>query len=76
MIPGPHVTAIKTSEVMRRAASLLELIADKTPDSDIAATAAELRVRALWIERARHDPGLSTERQLGVAIVEDVEGRP
>jgi hypothetical protein len=36
--------------------------------------AAQLTLRARWIQVARQDGGLSEERRLGVAAIEDVEG--
>lgn len=37
--------------------------------------AAELVVRAAWVEGARRDSGSSIERRLAVAAIEDVEQR-
>ena len=57
----------KTSELMRTAAALLEVNA-LTIDHQVA---AELRVRARWIEVARTDVGVSEERRRGIAAIED-----
>ncbi|HXJ21500.1 MAG TPA: hypothetical protein VMT03_14825 [Polyangia bacterium] len=35
--------------------------------------AFELRVRARWIEGARQDEGVSQDRRMGIAAIEDVE---
>ncbi len=58
---------LDTSELLRVAASLLEGC-NLTIDHQ---AAAELRVRARWIEVARHDEGVSEERRLGVAAIQD-----
>lgn len=63
---APFAT-MKTSELLRRAASQLE-VSPLTIDHQIA---AELRVRARWIEVARHDTGVPQERRLAVASIED-----
>lgn len=66
---------LPTSALLRRAAS--ELVASE-PDHPArrkhAEIARELWVRALWIERARADEGVSDERRRGVAAIEDVGG--
>lgn len=74
--PPVPVHRMKTSEVMRRCASLLSMFADHGRDSDLLAAANELQLRARWIEVARHDEAVSEERRLGVAAIEDCEGRP
>lgn len=63
----PEVARLKTSEVMRRAASELDAV-DRV-------LASELRLRAMWIEVARQDGSVSEERRKGVAAIEDGEGR-
>jgi len=61
----PSYADMRTSELIRLAASHLgPTLAERQ-------LAAELRVRAGWIEVARHDPGVSQERRLGVAAIED-----
>lgn len=65
----PHFAdprGLRTSELLRRAAS--ELSASDE-------LAQELRVRAIWIERARADEAVSDERRRGVAAIEDAGDR-
>ena len=57
----------KTSELLRYAAGLLRA-GDLTIEHQVA---DELDARAIWIEVARHDTGVSQERRLGVAAIED-----
>ena len=59
--------ALRTSELLRRAAS--ELAANVE-------LSQELRVRAVWIEHARTDEGVSDERRRGVAAIEDAADTP
>lgn len=66
----PEVANLKTSEVMRRAASELDAFTQRLGVEE-RAVGNELRVRARWIEVARNDPGVSEERRLGVAAIED-----
>jgi hypothetical protein len=73
--PPVPVHRMKTSEVMRRCADLLRMVADNSRDSDILASADELALRARWIEVARTDAGVTEERRLAIAAVEDAEGR-
>jgi len=73
--PASPFASLKTSEVMLRASSLLDVVADKDPASDIRALANELRLRARWIEVARHDTGVSQERRLAIAAIEDAPRR-
>ncbi len=66
--PHPiHPRGLRTSELLRRAAS--ELVASDE-------LAQELRVRAIWIERARADEAVSHERRRGVAAIEDAGEDP
>jgi hypothetical protein len=68
--PRPAVADLRTSEVLRRAAALLDPL---TLEARI--IAAELRTRAAWIEGARHDPGVSEERRKAIAALEAGEER-
>ncbi len=66
--PGPvHPRELRTSELLRRAA--FELAASDE-------LAEELRIRAIWIERARTDEAVSDERRRGVAAIEDAGDDP
>jgi hypothetical protein len=65
--PFADPRALRTSELLRRAAS--ELAANVE-------LSQELRVRAVWIERARTDEGVSDERRRGVAAIEDAADTP
>jgi hypothetical protein len=62
-----HPRGLRTSELLRRAAS--ELAASDE-------LAQELRVRAIWIERARRDKAVSDARRRGVAAIEDAGDDP
>jgi len=71
---------MRTSETLRTAASWLDGAAEhcgyKQRDREqLVELAAELRVRAIWIERARTDEGVSEERRRGIAAIEDAESR-
>ena len=57
---------LKTSELLREAAGRM--------GDD--ALAFELRVRARWIEGARADEGVSHDRRMAIAAIEDVEVQP
>jgi hypothetical protein len=61
-------TKLRTSELLRTAASRLD--AGSRDDQQVA---FELRVRARWIEGARADEGVSHDRRMGIAAIEDVE---
>ncbi len=65
---------LRTSELLRRAASELTTGSGGQPERpDRTELARELQVRALWIERARTDEGVSDEQRRGVATIEDVD---
>lgn len=71
---------LPTSEVLRRSASWLDGLAEqggykRRDREEIIALAAELRLRALWIERGKTDPGISEERRKAIAAIDDVGGR-
>lgn len=70
MIARPQ--ALRTSQVLHLAAS--ELAALAGPSSAVEALIVELRLRARWIEGARADKGISTERRRGIATIEDTNG--
>lgn len=70
---------LKTSELLRSAASWLTVLVRGATGSrggavaDVDQVAFELRVRARWIEGARTDEGVSHDRRMGIAAIEDVE---
>jgi hypothetical protein len=64
--------SLRTSELMREAAGWLTTLARSTP-AELEALAFELRVRARWIEGARADEGVSGERRMAIAAIEDVD---
>lgn len=71
-LPDPR--ELRTSELLRRAAAELKAASGEEPERpDRTELAQELQVRALWIERARADEGVSNERRRGVATIEDVD---
>ena len=55
--------SLRTSELLREVARVLH-------HEELA---FELRVRARWIEVARHDEGVSQERRMGLAAIEDID---
>jgi len=72
-------TKLKTSELLRNAASWLTVLvrgaagSRRGAVSEVDQVAFELRVRARWIEGARADEGVSHDRRMGIAAIEDVE---
>lgn len=67
---------MRTSDVMRNAASWLSTIATervrpRETRAELEALAGELRLRARWLEVARSDLGVSADRIAGLAMIED-----
>jgi len=67
------VDTMRTSELLRLAASELAALAtvEKQRASDHRELAAELRIRARWIESARRDAGVSRDRAMGIEAIEE-----